>query len=193
MKRDEVSHGQVLADVAFYVGADVLVEPAIGGNSPLVNGRVAAFPDRLPQVVDRRQFFALLDIERQQFEQRRAAGQGLRHVRTEGEVGGASKDEAAWLGIMIHHALKVAEEIGRSLHFVDNGPGLDLFQKASRIFERVSPLVRIFERHVALTREGHLAERRFARLAGSGYRDTGNDRARSSSMGSIRRFSMYRL
>lgn len=168
----QVADVEDLAHVALDVGGDVVGQPAVGGDLPVVDARIAAPPQGVEEVLRRGgEAPQLVEAERQEVQHAGSSRQGLRDGLRQAEVLRPGEDEPPVLRAGIDVDLEVAEQIGRVLDFVDDRAGGMLCQEAARVGGGELALVERFERHVRLVREGRPAQRGLAGLARPGHGD----------------------
>lgn len=100
-----------------------------------------------------------------------AAGEALRDLRQDEQIGGAGKQESAGLAVFVDLAFDGAEQIGGALHFVD-GDTAKAAEESGRIAaRRGQESVVVHGEEVALVRDQIAREGGFAALARAGDHD----------------------
>jgi hypothetical protein len=97
----------------------------------------------------------------------------LGHRFAHREVLASREDEPPRTRIPIDFLLKVGDQLGHSLDFIQNGSAANLGEKATGILHGEAAMIRRFEGSVGHSGKEPLAQGRFARLARTGEGDDG--------------------
>ena len=171
LERHEVAHVGDAAHVPLDVSGHIRAQPIGRLQAVVEDARVAAGEQRLVQGcrvgVEARHLAAR---HRQQVLHGGAAGEGLAYEFKQRQVLRTREYPTARCRVVVHHALQIGEQGRYAMHFVDDGPGVELGKERARILLRERPHVQRFQGQIAVFREEGAAQRGLAALPRAGER-----------------------
>ncbi len=162
MKAGQIADIQQAANVSLQVGGCVVGQPLARLQAAIVDSGIAAHPEQCVEVgrgvgeaADLREF------QRQQLQQRSAAGKRLAHPRKQRQALGAGEHEVPRRWILIDDRLQVGGQLRCALDLVeDRAPAVEASQKGKRILAGKLTLGWGLQRDVDVAWEDRAGERR---------------------------------
>ena len=171
LERGQIAYLADPPNIAFDVRLQVVAERLRGIQSAIVNPRIESRIEDVVQRVARSRAPPFGKRERQEPQQRRAAGERLADGLGEAKLLAPDEDEEAGAAVIVGQHLQVGQEIRDALDFVQDRALGKPCEKAPRVGLGECPLVGSVQVHMGQPGEGGAAERGLPRLPRPGDRD----------------------